>query len=72
MPNVLTQENSFINNFRRIINVVKVKRDKRRFVAHVYFKERLNEDGNENASKLPANLDESIAYRKSLIYASLH
>jgi hypothetical protein len=38
----------------------------------VYFKELHNEDGDENATKLPKNLDESIVYGKYLIYASLH
>jgi hypothetical protein len=72
MFHVLTQKNSVVNNFRRIINFLKVIREKRWFVAHVYFKERRNEDGDENASKLPINLDESIVYGKPLIYASLH
>jgi hypothetical protein len=66
MPHVLAQK-----NFRRIIIILKVKREKRWFIAHVYFKERRNNDGDKNASKLPTNLDESIN-GKSLIYASLH
>ena len=72
MPHALTQKNSLVNNFRRMLNILNVKREKRWFIAHVYFKERRNEDGDENASKLPTNLDGSIVYAKSLIYASVH
>jgi hypothetical protein len=68
MLHVLTQKNSLVNNVRRIINILNVKREKRWFIAHVYFMERRNEDGDENASKLLTNLEESIAYGKSLIY----
>jgi len=71
MLHVLAQKNSLVNNFRRIINMLKVKREKRRFIAHVYFKEHHNNDGDKNTSKLPTNLDERI-YGKSLVYASLH
>jgi mRNA-degrading endonuclease HigB of HigAB toxin-antitoxin module len=40
MPHVIAQKNSLVNNFRRIINILNVKREKSRFIAHVNFKER--------------------------------
>jgi len=43
----------------RLVDFLNVKREKKWFTAHVYFKESPNEEGDENASKLPTNVHES-------------